>query len=87
MREVEAEFVLVVFDGFQSGQFDIGVAGKTARVDAPRVILGLAVNDLLGQQPAVAPAFANACAQADDAEGIALAGDRANKRLRHRWYR
>ena len=80
VREVEAEFVLVVLDRLQRGQFDIGVAGKAARVDHPGVIAGLAMHDLLRQQPAMAAAFAQTGAQADDAKGVALAGDRADQR-------
>ena len=79
MREVEAEFVLVVFDGLERRQFHIGMAGEAAWINDPGVIAGFPVNDLLGQQPTVPPALAQTCAQADDAKGIALARDRANQ--------
>lgn len=80
MGKVEPEFVSVALDRFQRGQFCIGVASKTAWVDAPSVILCLAVHNLLSQQPAVAAAFAQSGAQTDDALGVALAWNGANQR-------
>ena len=57
MREMEPKLVLVILDGFQGRQFNIRVAGKPARVHHPCVVASLAMDDLLGQQPAVASSF------------------------------
>ena len=74
MREVEAEFVLVILNRLQCRQFHIGVAGVSTWVDAPSVILCLALDDLLGQQPAKAATLTQTGAQADDAKGVRLPG-------------
>ena len=78
MGKVEPEFVLVFLDRFERGQFYIGVASKTAWVDAPSVILCLAVHNLLSQQPAVTAAFAQSGAQTDDSITVALAWNGAD---------
>ena len=49
IREMEAEFVLVILNRFQRGEFNICVPRKTARIDTPCVIARFAVYDLLGQ--------------------------------------
>ena len=72
--EMEPEFVLVVFNRLERGQFHIGMRTKAARVDAPRVIAGLAVHYLLGQKPTVTAAFAQTRTQADDAKRVPFAG-------------
>ena len=58
MREMKSEFVLIIFDGLQRREFDIGVPGEPSGVEAPRVVTGLTMHDLLGQQPTVPAAFA-----------------------------
>ena len=80
MGKVEPEFVLVILDCLQRGQLNCCVACEAAWVDDPRVILRLAVHDLLRQQPTVTAAFAQTGAQADDAKGVAFARDRTHQR-------
>ena len=78
--EMEAEFVLIVLNGLQGAELDVAVFSETTRVQHPSVVAGFSVHNLLGQQPAVATAFAQSGAKADDAEGIALARDGADQR-------
>ena len=49
IREMETEFVLVILDRFQRGEFNICVPRKAMRIDTPCVIARFAVYDLLGQ--------------------------------------
>ena len=56
------------------------MTGKAPRIDNPRVILRLTVNDLLRQEPAMAAPFTQTCAQTNDAECVSFSGDWANKR-------
>ncbi len=56
------------------------MASKTAWIDAPSVILCLAVHNLLSQEPAVTAAFAQSGAQTDDAISVALAWNGADQR-------
>ena len=49
IREMEAEFVLVILDRFQRGEFNIRVPRKTTRIDTPCVIARFTVCDLLSQ--------------------------------------
>ena len=58
VREVETEFVLIIFDGLERGQFRIAMTGEAARVQNPCVIAGFAMDDLLRQQPTMPAAFA-----------------------------
>jgi hypothetical protein len=51
------------------------MAREPARVEAPSVVTGLTLYDLLRQQPTMPTAFAKARAQPNDAEGIAFSGD------------
>ena len=79
IREMKAEFVLIILNRLERGQFHIGVGGKSARIEAPCVIARLAMNNLLRQQPAVPAAFAKSGPQAYDTKRISLAGDRADQ--------
>ena len=80
VREMKPEFVPVILYCLKCGQFDIGVTGEATGIKAPHVIAGLAMNDLLRQKPAMAATFAEARAQANDAESVSLAGDRSDQR-------
>ena len=63
MREVEAKFVLIVLNRLQGRKFNCRVTREAARIENPCVIAGLAVDDLLGQQAAMAAPLAQPCAQ------------------------
>ena len=68
--EVEAELVPVVLDGLERRVADRAMGQEAAGVEAPGVVLRLAVDDHLRQQPAMTPALAQAGAQAGDAIGV-----------------
>ena len=74
VREVKAELVPVFLDGLQRSDLGIGMPGEAARIKAPCVIAGLAMDDLLCQKPAMAATLADPGAKPDDAIGVALAG-------------
>ncbi len=80
MRIMKAEFVLVFLNRLERRQFNIGLTGKTARIKAPGIVTRLTMNDLLGQQPAMAAALTQTSPQANNAKGVALAGDRPDQR-------
>ena len=80
VREVKAELVPVFLDGLQRGDLGIGMPGEAARIKAPCVIAGLAMDDLLCQKPAMAATLADPGAKPDDTIGVALAGDRPDQR-------
>ena len=80
VRQVEAEFVLIVFDSFDFGVLRCRVAAEAARVQAPGVPLRLAVDHDLRQYLAVPAAFTHPGAKTDDGIGVDQTG-----RLAHQW--
>ena len=80
MREMKAEFILIIFNGFQRGQLNIRMSGKAPRVKAPCIITSLTMYNLLCQQPAMTAPLANTGAQANNTIGIAFARYRPHQR-------
>ena len=79
MREVKPKFVLIIFNCFQRGHFNIRMPCKAAWVGDPGIVASLAMNDLLCKQPTVAAAFAQTSAQANDAKCISLSRNGADQ--------
>ena len=70
MRHVIVKLVLIVFNGFQTSVFGIGVAGKAAWVETPGIPLTLTVHHQFCQYFPMATAFANTRAQTDNTVGV-----------------
>ena len=80
MRHVEAELVLIVLDGLFRRVLHARISGEASWIEAPCIVARFAMSDDLCEQPAMAAAFAQPCAQAGYAIGVAASGYRADQR-------
>ena len=78
--QLDAELVPVLLDRLERGELDGAVGIEAARIERPGVEAGLAMDDLLREQPSQAAALADAHAQPDDAVGAAPSRHRADQR-------